>query len=79
MDTNENAIPTEPEFDGEAEEVESNNIQVTIHPDAKGYWEKETNSRTRPMWTYLALAVQQEPMEIISRSRNGDYMVSFCC
>jgi hypothetical protein len=57
------------------EDEEREDVQVAINPDIKGYWGCEINPRTKPSWTYLSLAVQQEPMDILARSRRGDYMV----
>jgi hypothetical protein len=57
------------------DEEEELSVRVEINQDIKGYWELESSLRTKPMWSYLSLAVQQEPMDIMARSRNGDYMV----
>ena len=61
----------------EEDEVQDDGMQVAINPDIKGYWESEIIPQTKPTWTYLALSVQQESMDIMCRSRKGDYMV--CC
>jgi hypothetical protein len=55
----------------------ASDIRPVINVDNKGYWENEMNIRTKPLWTHLSLAVQQEPMEILARSRKGEYMVCF--
>ncbi len=42
----------------------------------KGYWEKElSSSKVTPSWKYLSLSVQSESMDILARSRSGEFMV----
>lgn len=48
---------------------------VQVESSSKPYWEQRHQSDTRPSWTYLSLAVQQDPLDIISRSRRGEYVV----
>ena len=50
-------------------------IRIPIDPDNKGYWEKELVESMKPNWTHLSLTVHKEPMDILARSRSGEYMV----
>ena len=54
-------------------------IQLSA-PQNTPYWQtelsQEKSQTMKPSWTYLSLAVQPEPMDIIARSRKGEYMVS---
>ena len=46
-------------------EEEELSVRVEINQDIKGYWEMESGLTTKPTWTYLSLAVQHEPLEIL--------------
>ncbi len=50
-------------------------IRIPIDPDNKGYWERELVESMKPNWTHLSLTVHKEPMDILARSRSGEYMV----
>ena len=52
-------------------------IRVPVYEENKGYWEVElANHGMKPSWTFLSSATHKEPMDIIARSRHGEYIVS---
>ena len=61
------ALPREGEFI---------DLRLPLYSEVKGYWESELdNQAMKPVWTYLSLSIQSEPMDIIARSRKGEFMV----
>ncbi len=50
-------------------------IRIPIDAESTGYWEKELVGTMRPNWTHLSLTVHKEPLDILARSRGGEYMV----
>lgn len=61
------------------EEEETAKTKETLLAVVKGYWEKElseSSANVNPSWKYLSLSVQSESMDILARSRSGEFMVS---
>lgn len=71
--------PPPPPAPQEAEQPpEEEQIRIPIHETSSSpYWEKELATQgMKPSWNHFSLAIQPDGLEVISRSRIGEFMVS---